>query len=206
MSDLPLVWADFNKRDHHDRLVLSTVGSRESLARLGSGLRAGMAACFYTENDDRLAAGTDLDSASHERWRQVSGHLEFDAASERWVGRVNWDEVRSVSMLAGPGLKGARAGQARSPLPIPRFWQRALLIVGATVVAFIAGVSRGRERSEAGELAFILFMIALAVGANGALFAWLRCPSCGKWACRRPGSGRGTVWPGLRCRFCETEY
>jgi hypothetical protein len=42
-------------------------------------------------------------------------------------------------------------------------------------------------------------------GVNAALYYFLRCPRCGKWACRTP-SGWSTVLPGLRCRYCGQEY
>ena len=83
-----------------------------------------------------------------------------------------------------------------------RFWLRSLLIVVATIAAFFA-IMRA-ERTPFG-VPTIAWLFALVVVANGALYAFLRCPNCGKWACMNP-SGRAFVLVGMRCRYCDVEY
>ena len=89
--------------------------------------------------------------------------------------------------------------------PLMRFWLRALLIVLGIFATFF-GVPRALVAlglSPSWALAIMLLLILL--GGNGLLYAALRCPKCGKWACQMP-SGYATVWPGFRCRYCQQEY
>jgi hypothetical protein len=86
-----------------------------------------------------------------------------------------------------------------------RFWVRSLLIVAGSVVALLLLPRALGALGVPPGVAFGLTAVALAAGANGLLYLALRCPRCGKWACRLP-SGHGTVVPGLRCRYCGQEY
>ena len=85
------------------------------------------------------------------------------------------------------------------------FWVRAVLIVSGSVALFFglaeALVAGGLSR----ESAFLASGVAFVIGCNGLLYLALRCPKCGKWACRLP-SGYATVWPGFRCRYCQQSY
>src|SRR3974390_2322157 len=77
----PLVYADFNKLDDVNSLVLTCVGSQEDL----SGLCAGTEVTFYTDDADDLGNPNNL---------LVEGVLEYDESGDYWVGRVNWDTLR----------------------------------------------------------------------------------------------------------------
>ncbi len=86
-----------------------------------------------------------------------------------------------------------------------RLWQRAVLICFAVLAVFALapvvlaplGVPYGGAMVLAGTLAFF--------GGNGALYFALQCPHCGRWACHTP-RGLTSVWPGLRCRYCDRPY
>jgi hypothetical protein len=82
-----------------------------------------------------------------------------------------------------------------------RFWLRSLLIMFATIVALFVGDGAAARLG----IPFFIWLFALVCLANGALYLFLRCPKCGRWACRLP-SGSGVVFPGFRCRYCDAEY
>lgn len=78
-----------------------------------------------------------------------------------------------------------------------RFWLRYLIIMLAVIVAFFAVINSGKSPLGIPQSAWLL---GLWIGGNGALYAFLRCPKCGKVAFSRMSL------PGERCRFCGTEY
>jgi len=86
-----------------------------------------------------------------------------------------------------------------------RFWQRSLLIcLGAVAVLALVPIALQRLGASVG-VAMAIGAILTFISSNGLLYLALRCASCGRWACRTPG-GYTTVWPGMRCRYCQRAY
>jgi hypothetical protein len=86
-----------------------------------------------------------------------------------------------------------------------RFWIRSLLILAASAAWFFAGPAALHALGVPPDASTFLWLAALLLGANGLLYAFLRCPRCGKWACLTPQRW-STVWPGFRCRHCGEPY
>ena len=87
-----------------------------------------------------------------------------------------------------------------------RFWVRSLLIVVASVGWFFVGPVALRALAVPADAAEFISLAMVVLGGNGLLYAFLRCPRCGKWACLTPGRRRAMVWPGLQCRYCGQPY
>jgi hypothetical protein len=94
MTALPRVYADFEKTDDKRRVLLTTVGTREDLARLGIELRPGLLLLLYRDDLDAQDKGDDL---------IAEGTVEFNGFKNRWVAVIDWDAVRHESETRGSG-------------------------------------------------------------------------------------------------------
>jgi hypothetical protein len=76
-SQLPKVFADFHNSDQHGRVRLNTVGTLEDLRRLGIVLQEGtplLLSCLEVE---------------------AEGTATYSTEEERWVARIDWENIRS---------------------------------------------------------------------------------------------------------------
>jgi hypothetical protein len=87
----PKIYADFHKLDDENRMILTTVGTREDLARLGIELTEGMALTFYMDDADEHGNSDDI---------MVDGVAHYSAADKHWVAAVDWDAVYHASEAA----------------------------------------------------------------------------------------------------------
>ena len=103
---LPKFYADFHKLDDENRIVLTTLGTKEDLQRLGIELAEGMPLTFYMD---------DAADEGHSDDIMVDGTAHFSAADRYWVAAVDWDAVYHgseqsihVSVDGGPSKQSAR--------------------------------------------------------------------------------------------------
>jgi hypothetical protein len=85
---LPKIYADFHKLDDENRIVLTTVGTRNDLQRLGLQLVEGMPLTFYMDDADDQGNSDDI---------MVDGVARFSVADKCWVAEVKWDDVYHAS-------------------------------------------------------------------------------------------------------------
>lgn len=85
---LPKVYADFHKLDDENRIILTTVGTRDDLHRLGIQLAEGMQLTFYMDDADDHGNSDDI---------MVDGVARYSVADTCWVAEVNWDGVYHAS-------------------------------------------------------------------------------------------------------------
>jgi hypothetical protein len=86
------VYVDFMKRDHSDRVLLTTLGTQQDLQRLGIALRPGLELRVYS--DDLADDGSDNPLLAE-------GVAEYDDEAQRWVLRLNKGSLRHRSDPAG---------------------------------------------------------------------------------------------------------
>ena len=77
--------------DDEGRLVLSCLGTHKDLTENRVTLKEGMKLVFYTDDEDDEGKSDDL---------VVEGTIERDAEKNRWVARINWDEIKNISRLS----------------------------------------------------------------------------------------------------------
>ena len=104
----PKVYADFHKLDDENRILLTTVGTRNDLQRLGIELTEGMPLTFYLDDADDHGNSDDI---------MVDGVARYSSADQCWVAEVNWDDVYHASEVANrDASNGAAANRpARKP-------------------------------------------------------------------------------------------
>jgi|SRR6266542_1338242 len=90
MNALPRIYADFQKTDDKQRVVLTTVGTKEDLAHEGSQLRDGLRVLLYADDHDGRGNRDDL---------LVEGIVAFDGERPRWVAVVDWGALRRESEI-----------------------------------------------------------------------------------------------------------
>ncbi len=81
---IPEIYADFQRLDDENRIVLDSVGTRRDLERLQLQLRPGMVAILHTDDADERGQSDDL---------MAIGVVQFDNAEKRWVVSVNWQRL-----------------------------------------------------------------------------------------------------------------
>ena len=81
---LPKVYGDFHKLDEENRIILTTVGTRQDLQRLGIQLVEGIRLTFYMDDADDQGNSDDI---------MVDGEAHFSDADKCWVAVVNWDDA-----------------------------------------------------------------------------------------------------------------
>ena len=81
MNSLQRIYADFQKTDDQGRLVLTTIGTRNDLARKGITLSPELVMEFYTEDESSTII-------------IVKGKVCYDAEKERWLAEVDWNTVK----------------------------------------------------------------------------------------------------------------
>ena len=84
------IYADFQRTDDEDRLVLDSRGTADDLAEHEIELVDGMSLTFYTDDLDDAGARDDL---------VVDGTVSFDREHQRWVASIDWAEMRHESEL-----------------------------------------------------------------------------------------------------------
>lgn len=82
------IWVDFMKADDHGRLVLTTRGTLDDLARHGIELREGQRLSVYTDDADDTGARDDL---------LADGIVHRDEKNERWVLEIDWRAIGNAS-------------------------------------------------------------------------------------------------------------
>jgi hypothetical protein len=85
---LPKVYGDFHKLDDENRIILTTVGTKQDLQRLGIQLAEGMRLTFYMDDADGQGTSDDI---------MVDGVARFSEDGKCWVADVNWDDVYHAS-------------------------------------------------------------------------------------------------------------
>lgn len=88
----PRIWVDFMKTDAQRRVVLTTLGTQRDLRAQGIDLREGLTLEVYSD---------DADDAGRPDHLLVSGVVQYDRDTERWVLEIDWDAIRHESDL-GP--------------------------------------------------------------------------------------------------------
>lgn len=86
----PEIYADFQKVDDEDRLVLSTIGTQRDLDKAGIALQDGLELLFWCDDLDDDGQRDDL---------LVEGTVLFDTDRDRWVAAVDWGRLRHRSGL-----------------------------------------------------------------------------------------------------------
>lgn len=81
MAEHPRVYADFQKTDDQERLVLTTIGTRNDLERQGITLSPGLELEFYSEDDETTLM-------------VVAGKVCYDEDKQRWVAEVDWNALK----------------------------------------------------------------------------------------------------------------
>lgn len=95
---LPKIYGDFHKLDDEGRIVLTTLGTVQDLARLGIQFSEGMLLTVYMDDADDEGNSDDI---------MVDGVAHYSAGDKYWVAEVNWDDVYHATELA------MRTAQAR---------------------------------------------------------------------------------------------
>jgi hypothetical protein len=90
---LPKIYADFHNLDDENRVRLTTIGTKESLLRLGLELQEGMPMTFYMDDADDRGSPDDI---------MVDGVVHFSAAERIWVASVDWNTVYHASDVPVP--------------------------------------------------------------------------------------------------------
>jgi hypothetical protein len=90
---LPRVWADFQKTDDLDRVILETHGTHADLSSQGLQLTDGLRLTLYTDDLDAKGTRDDL---------VVDGTVRFDDVNDRWVAEIDWAAIRHESELRSP--------------------------------------------------------------------------------------------------------
>lgn len=86
---MKLVYGDFMKSDHKNRLVL-TFGSMRDLEKHDLQIAEGLHLLFYNEDETDDGVRDDL---------VVEGVVEYDREKERWVAIIDWDAIKNISRL-----------------------------------------------------------------------------------------------------------
>jgi hypothetical protein len=86
-----MIYADFMETDYKGRLVLNNDRTFSDLAENGIWFEEGMALIFYTEN---------FDEKGNCRTAAIEGIVEYDLDAERWVAKIDWNEIKNVSQLS----------------------------------------------------------------------------------------------------------
>jgi len=84
----PRIYADFNKLDGPNRLILTCLGTHADLARYGLQLREGMPLTFYMDDADDQGRPDEI---------VVEGVVHYNAEEKYWVAEVNWDTLHNAS-------------------------------------------------------------------------------------------------------------
>lgn len=84
------IWVDFMKTDGSGRLLLTAMGTREDLKRLGIELREGLLLKLYSDDADEAGVRNDL---------IVDGSAHFDDANRHWVAEIDWNAIRHQSEI-----------------------------------------------------------------------------------------------------------
>ena len=96
MLDSIRIYADFQKVDDEGRLILSTYGTTEDLARNGIELKEGLVLTFYSDDADDAGNPDDL---------IVQGVVRYNEALQQWVAVIDWDAIKHVSDYEEPDAK-----------------------------------------------------------------------------------------------------
>ena len=88
MLDSIRIYADFHKVDDEGRLILSSYGTTEDLAKSGIELKEGLVLTFYSDDADDAGNPDDL---------IVQGVVRYDEALKQWVAVIDWNAIKHVS-------------------------------------------------------------------------------------------------------------
>ncbi len=100
---LPRVYADFQKLDDDNRLILTCRGTLQDLQHLGIQLREGLRLTLYTDDADDNGRSDEL---------RAEGVVQFDPAAHRWVAAIDWDRLWHASEEPVEGSAEKRGGVA----------------------------------------------------------------------------------------------
>lgn len=82
------IYADFQNLDDDNRLRLSTIGTRDDLARKKIELREGLTLTFYSHDADDEGRPDEL---------LVDGVVTYNEREQCWVAAVDWGRIRHAS-------------------------------------------------------------------------------------------------------------
>ena len=86
--DATQVYADFQKLDDNNRLILTCRGTLQDLEHLGIELREGLRLTLYTDDADDEGRSDEL---------KADAVVHFDEAANRWVATIDWDRLWHAS-------------------------------------------------------------------------------------------------------------
>ena len=84
----PRIYADFQKLDEDNRLILTCRGTLHDLQRLGLQLHEGLRLAFYTDDAGDKGRPDDL---------LIDGIVQFNVEERCWVAAVDWTRLRHAS-------------------------------------------------------------------------------------------------------------
>lgn len=87
---MKLIYADFMKNDHENRLVLTCKGTHMDLEKHNIQLENGLRLVFFNEDEDGTGERDDL---------VVEGIVEYDKENGRWTAKIDWDGIKNISQL-----------------------------------------------------------------------------------------------------------
>jgi hypothetical protein len=86
--DTQRVYADFQKLDDDNRLILTCRGTLQDLQRHGIQLREGLHLTLYTDDADEEGRSDEL---------RADGVVHFDESARRWVATIDWNRLWHAS-------------------------------------------------------------------------------------------------------------
>ena len=97
------VYADFQKLDDDNRLILTCRGTLQDLQRLGIQLSEGIRLVFYTDDSDDEGRTDEL---------RAEGVVQYDHSARRWVAAIDWDRLWRASEERAQGQAEKHGGVA----------------------------------------------------------------------------------------------
>jgi hypothetical protein len=94
------IFVDFMKTDAARRLILTTLGTKQDLARAGIELREGLNLSVYSD---------DLNADGNPDNLLAEGVVHYDKDAKRWVLEIDWSGLRhevDAARLPGDGRAG----------------------------------------------------------------------------------------------------
>jgi hypothetical protein len=99
----PKVYADFQRLDDSNRLILDCQGTRRDLDRQGIPLREGLELTLYTDDQDDDGRPLEL---------LVDAVVHYDPTASRWVAAIDWDAIHHAE--ASDATNGTHASDGRA--------------------------------------------------------------------------------------------
>lgn len=88
---MKLIYADFMKCDYENRLLLTTLGTHNDLAKYDLTLKNGLHLVFYNPDTNENGVKDDL---------VVEGTVVYDEINDRWAAEIVWEDIKNISKLS----------------------------------------------------------------------------------------------------------